>query len=686
MPQAVAAWVVSAIGVTGVAATIVGAVVQLAVSIGLNALINSVFGKTNTPKPSDIQKVIRENVSSRVRHYGTVHVGGVLSFYESKDGTLYVVVTSGHGEIDSIVEHRLNNNLVTVDGSGVVQEAKYDGKIKIFTKLGTDDQTAYSELTAVFPEWDTDHRQRGCSNSLLMFGPVSSERFSDVYEGNTEPAYTKVIKASKVYDPRLDSTVTGGSGSHRVDDESTWEWSDNAALVIADYLAHEDGYGLGVDNINWDNIFIEANYADETVLTVDTRTIAKWRISGSYKMATDQRRAVLGEMMRACDGFMWQDENGLANINVGRWIAPTVSINDDHIVAVSASLGGDPQDSTNEVRVVYSDPRFSFRETESSPKADAAAVAADGREVQRFDIYYCPDHNQAARLGKRILAKLGERWALTLTMNLYGLNLIGERFVTATIADLAITNVDFEITALRVDAESNLVEVGLTEVRSTDFDFNSATEEGTPPTVPVDTEVTPTVPVPTGLATSAVQSSGGVGLSASWDENTSRPDLTVEAQYRDTSTSSWLPMSVSQSERVALTGPLVSGKTYGVRVRNVTFFGRISDWSSEVTKTVTVAELPPSTPTAFSVSESGGTVTVAWTNPEEINFSYVDIYRNTTDDFGTAATVGPDQVGALGESMTYDDTPASGTYYYWVVARSASGLSSPESASDTVTF
>ncbi|MFG5445095.1 hypothetical protein ACFJZM_13600, partial [Enterococcus faecalis] len=27
----------------------------------------------------------------------------------------------------------------------------------------------------------------------------------------------------KVYDPRLDSTFPGGSGSHRVDDETTWE-------------------------------------------------------------------------------------------------------------------------------------------------------------------------------------------------------------------------------------------------------------------------------------------------------------------------------------------------------------------------------------------------------------------------------------------------------------------------------
>jgi hypothetical protein len=30
--------------------------------------------------------------------------------------------------------------------------------------------------------------------------------------------------------PALDSTVAGGSGSHRWNDPSTWEWSDNPAV------------------------------------------------------------------------------------------------------------------------------------------------------------------------------------------------------------------------------------------------------------------------------------------------------------------------------------------------------------------------------------------------------------------------------------------------------------------------
>jgi hypothetical protein len=45
----------------------------------------------------------------------------------------------------------------------------------------------------------------------------------------------KVPKGVKVYDPRLDSTFPGGSGSQRIDDESTWAWSDNPALHFLTY-------------------------------------------------------------------------------------------------------------------------------------------------------------------------------------------------------------------------------------------------------------------------------------------------------------------------------------------------------------------------------------------------------------------------------------------------------------------
>lgn len=603
MPQALAAAIVAALSITGTAAAIATAVITLAITVGLNFIAQAIFSGGGVGKPSDGQRVIRVNVGSRLRHYGKVRIAGQLTFYESKDGNLYVLVTTSQGRINAIVEFLLNGKVVTVDGGGLVLEAGYVRKgdnyapVKLYYRLGTDDQLAYSQLTSIFAEWTTDHRQRGCSSVLLIAGDVHPDFFAEVYEGSREPEPSITAETSLVYDPREDSTaVIGydggglpimGSGAQRSDDPATFEYRDNWALCFADYLAHPDGYGMGWDAVNWTNIAEEAAICDATVTTVDARTIARWRASGSYRMATDERRSVVREFLKAGDGFMWQDADGLANIRCGRWIAPTVHIPEKHIIGLSASLGGNAPDRANEVRVVYMEPRFGYTETEAAPVVDAAAQAALGRpEVSRFDCYYCPDHNQAARIGKRILARLGERWALTITTNLYGLNAIGERFITLTVGELGIDEVAFEVTSIKIHPAALNVEIGLLETREADFAFDAATEEGDPPGDVADTTTPVTVEEPANLTLSLVHvtlsGSTGNAIQASWDEPV-RLGLSAQVQYREVGATEWLEMTVSQEDLTATSGLISAGAEYEVQARHITVNGRHSDWTTAVT-------------------------------------------------------------------------------------------------------
>ena len=56
------------------------------------------------------------------------------------------------------------------------------------------------------------------------------------------------------------------------------------------------------------------------------------------------------------------------------------------------------------------------------------------------------------------------------------------------------------------------------------------------------------------------------------------------------------------------------------------------------------------------------------------------------DDFATASQTGDDLAGALGAvQAVVDDGLAADTYYYWVQAFSASGLSSTPTASQSST-
>lgn len=697
MPQAIAGLIVAAVGLTGTAAAIATAVIALAVTVGLNYIAMQVFGSGGTAKPSDGQRIIRVNVGSRIRHYGKVRVGGQLTFYESRNGTLYSLVTTSQGKLTAITEVLLNGKLVTVNGSGLVTDARFRGAVSVHNRMGSDDQTAYPQLTGIFSEWTTDHRQRGCGSVLVIARGVKSEDFSEVYEGNREPEPTITYETTAVYDPRKDSTaVIGydeagdpimGSGSHRVGSSATWEYSDNWALCFADYLAHADGYGMGYDAINWVNIAEEAAICDLTVETVDARTIPQWRVAGSYKMADDERRAVVKEFLKAGDGFMFQDADGLANIRCGRWIAPTVHIPEKHIIGCTASLGTDAQDRANEVRVIYMEPRFEYTETEAAPLVDVPARLALGRgEVSRFDCYFCPDHNQAQRIGKRILKRLGDRWALTITTNLFGLNAIGERFITVTISELGITELSFEVTSIKIDPARLNVSIGLLEAKEEDFTFDAAEEEGTPPGDVPSTSVPIVIEEVANLTLAAVDVSlggaTGVGIRATWDEPT-RTGLLAQVQFRATGDSDWLEMNVSQDDRVAITGIVSTGVEYEVRARHVTVAGRPSDWSATETITPTVAETAPSTPSAFSATGGTGDADLSWINSPEANFHHVEIYESTTADFSTASQVGTDQVGAPGASMSATISLSSGTHYLWLVAYSGTGLASAPTAAQT---
>jgi hypothetical protein len=676
MPQLIAI-ALSAVVVPLVGSTIVAALLTVAINIGVNALWKSVFGSSR-PKPSDGQVNVRGSIESRSRRYGIVHSGGVMTFEESANGTLGMVVTLGTGEESEILQHRINDQVVTLDGSGVVTQSSYRGAVRIFTRPGSDDQTAIGQLTSAFPQWTSDHRQRGCAHAAILCAPVKQEHFSEVYNGRP-PSYTQVRKTAKLYDPRKDST-NGGSGSHRLNDKSTWEWSDNGPLVIADYVAHQDGYGLGYDNINWANIATEADIADETVTTVTAETIARWRLWGSYKLSMDERRAVLSDMLKAVDGFCFQDADFKFNLRVGAYEEPTVTFTDDHILAAGATLGPKAAQRVSALKMLYTEAAIAYREQESS-LVDVPDVEEDpNTDPQAVELYWAPHHNQAMRVGKLLAARLGDRWHLDLTFNLFGLNLFGERFCRVTSAQLGIDAV-FTIdngVKLAIGKDRITVNASLVEVRPEDWDFDASTEEGTPPVSEGSAAPTFTVAVPTGLALSAEQivlgEGNGVAIAASWDA--ARVDYIYEVRYRPSAGGTWVMMTVDNDAFTARSGAVDSGVEYEAQVRAVTIGGRTSAWSASVEITPSAA-LVVGAPAALAATGAVGSTDVSFAMPTGANVAYARLYRTTGTSFTSPTQVGTDIVASPGALVSRTDSGLSaGTYHYWARAFNGSGGSS----------
>ena len=66
-----------------------------------------------------------------------------------------------------------------------------------------------------------------------------------------------VVQGKKVYNPNLDSTVTGGSGSHRADDQFYLGIFRQSNLSIIRLLRRNERFGMGIPNS-----YFDSNFAD----------------------------------------------------------------------------------------------------------------------------------------------------------------------------------------------------------------------------------------------------------------------------------------------------------------------------------------------------------------------------------------------------------------------------------------
>jgi hypothetical protein len=366
-----------------------------------------------------------------------------------------------------------------------------------------------------------------------------------------------------VWDPRVQT--------QDADNPDTWAWSDNAALVILDYLRHESGFAMPLAWIEpelaaW---IAAADICDEAVSLAAGGTAARYRIWGTY--GYDERPAdVLARLLSACNGRLWIGANGGLALSVGAWSTPSVTLGDEAIVAYRLASGSEAPEAANTLSAVYVDPAQGYIETEAEAWTDPASVAAFGEQKSDARLYMVPGHSQARRLMKQALAKIAPEWRGTLTTNLAGLAALTERFVAMEIDELGLSitaeidNIEFRVEAGNVI--SGLI-IEFTAMTAAAFAWSAAAEEGSaahvPPALTGDA-----IPEPAGFAVS-VQNRDGVYVgTASWNAFTVS-GLAVRVEYRIDGTTDWLTVTSAADATSVEFSPLVNGATYEVRARTI---------------------------------------------------------------------------------------------------------------------
>lgn len=317
--------------------------------------------------------------------------------------------------------------------------------------LGTTTQEADPLLMEAFPGlWTDRHRLKGIAYAVLKLKGVSLDVFSEVYKSGV-PNYTATIKASKVWDPRDEA--------QSADDPSTWTWTDNAALVIMDYLWHADGMRLDramiVEAI--DDWIAAADYADEQMLLLSGETEARYRLWVSYEF-TDLPKAVLGRMLGCVDGRLRLREDGAIVLDLGQFDCPTSceTIRDEDILSYEGLLRGSHKTALkNEIRATYLSPGHNYIEQEADPLRDEDSILVDGLQSMNLELTYCPSHAQARRRMKIESYRQNPEWQGTIYTNAKGLRLLGKRYARFVITDCGI-NETFFIKRSNIDLQKGI--------------------------------------------------------------------------------------------------------------------------------------------------------------------------------------------------------------------------------------
>ena len=471
----------------GVTSALVGSLAGGLVFMGLNQITGSMMGGKKKSAPNlgaelqtGIKQVVRLSDDTYKLIYGKARVGGTVAYAESasigddSDGVsqtgdnlfLHMVIIHAGHEVNSFEEIYLNDDLVTVDGDGFVQEAPYmkDGKsyVRIIHHLGASGQTADTDLISEVTNWTTDHRLRGLAYTYLRL-----QWNSDVFTSGI-PNLNVVIKGKKVYDPR--TTLTA--------------WSDNAALCIYDYLTSRDAsnvpYGFGATSDEIDDTFAiaAANICEENITLLDASTIDRYTINGVVDTSATPLDN-LENMITACAGAVTYPK-GQFRIHAGAYDTPETDVIDESWLAgnIKSRNRVARQDLFNAIRGTYIAPDKGWQKDDFPALTSSTYETQDNGERIYTDIElpYTINPEAAQRIAKIAQRKGREQISVSMTCNYRALQFTVWDVVKVTNANRGWSEKVFRIVGLTFDIRGG-VNLELREENEDSYDWTASDGE-----------------------------------------------------------------------------------------------------------------------------------------------------------------------------------------------------------------
>lgn len=591
--KGIAAGVAGAIPVVGPA--IAGAIMASAQVDALNALVG-LFNPSRPPETTE--SALKTSRPPRVSAYGTSRLYGAYCLYETaEDGTAVDVYAVHDGKIDGVEATYLGDEVVALDGDAVEEgdDGRYRNEaVKLYYTDGSTPGTAFADVISLLPGiWTSDHRGDGVVMMALTAASVKLKRFQETYPQSQVPIPSMVARWQLCPDPaNVDPT-----------NEAAWTWTENPARQLLHYKLVREGVDFATKiEPAIDSWITAAEDCDDATALKVGGTEARYRSCVAHKH-TDQHKDVIGALLATFDGWISPRSDGAYTIYSGRYYEPTVSIGSDEIVSYTwDGVGIDDNEAVNEIIVSYVSADHDYNTVEGEAWTDEADISARGQVLSQPLDVQVPSFPQARRLAKRKMARIMAPTRGTVTTNVAGRAVRGERYIDLHIEEAG--SIFFsgpaEITGLTRNMATGGVTFTWVAADPDIDDWDPATEEGEP--AALGERVAPQPLVAPTITTAAFfgtdnSSSGTPGARIRIAiEGPDRDDLTWFARWRTVGADTWgteLEYSdVAAGASVVLETDFVpTDADVEVEVAYQVGDGRVSAWSAsavaETTATIT---------------------------------------------------------------------------------------------------
>lgn len=642
----IAATSFSIFGATLLGAAATNFLITTAMGAALNAL---------TPKPNlggTRGYSIAGESGAAVDHqiiYGRTRVGGAR-VYDASTGTnnnlLHRIMAFAGHEIESYDEIYLNDEVVTLDGSGnVTSPTRYNGFVRIKRYYGTTAQTADADLVSETSglavdagRWTTAHRLQGIAYLYIRF------KYDQDAFPNGVPVVSATIKGKKVYNPSTTTTA----------------WSDDPALCLRDYLTSAYGLNQPASRIDDASVITATGICDD-LLSGQKR----YTCNGSFTTGSSPNQ-IISDILTSMGGLFWYSQ-GKWRMKAAAYVTPTVTLDENDLRSgISLSTRHSRRNNFNKVKGTFRGSESDWQVADYPAVTDSVFLIADNNIESIVDVPlpFTSDSVTAQRLANIFLRRNREQLTFSASFGLKAFQVEVGDFVYINNTRFGWTNKPFEVTNWTFGLTDGLdlqVQMTLREISSAVFTLESAAIFENNNTnlpnpfyaEPVGLSVSGEVRVISETLTDVILAT----VTATQPSNVER----VEVQFKTSASATWTVIGVGdlgKYEAVAVDPNI----TYDVRARSYSFLGVKSDWTYVNAYQPVGLAAPPSDVTNFRANLNGGVINLEWNPIPDLDLSYY-LIRHALEESGATfanSTTALEKVSRPGTSASVPTRP--GTY------------------------